>query len=273
MKKNILKGIVIGTTIFVGVAGFFSCVRERDVDTSISSDQVMGEYIYTNAIDISDDAATKNTGDSLTYYKTRGYCSHITHDWTSNPRTMVIDFGPVNCMCLDGRNRRGKILVSYTGNTYKDSTGMVNISFDEYAVDDYQVFGTIAMGNLGRNTQLQPMYDLNISGKYLNPQILDTLLWNGKQTRIHTVGSTTANYDDDEFEYIGTNNGQDQYKVYYASNIIEPLIKSPSCRFFIKGKVEQQPQGHALRSINYGDGSCDDEATVIFTNKAYGIKL
>lgn len=273
MKKNILKGIVIGTSIFVGIAGFFSCVRERDVDTSISKDQVMGEYLYTNAIDIADDAATKNTGDSLTYYKTRGYCSHITHDKTSNPRLITIDFGPVNCMCFDGRNRRGKILVSYTGNSYKDSMGVVTFSFDEYAVDDYQVFGSIVMNNLGRNTQLQPMYDLGIQGKYLNPQILDTLLWNGNQTRTHTVGSTTLNYDDDVFEYIGTNNGQDQYKVYYASNIIDPLIKVPSCRFFIQGKVEQQPQGHALRSIDYGKGDCDNGATVIFNSKSYGIKL
>lgn len=275
MRKDILKGILLGTVIFVGAALLFSsCVRERDIDTSISEDATMGEYIYSNAIDIADDAASKNTGDLLTYYKTRGYCASIVHDKVSMPRTITINFGTTNCLCTDGRRRNGSIIVSYTGNNYKDAGASVLISFDKYSVDGYQVFGTIAMNNEGNNTNGQPFYDINVSGKYLKPLVIDSLTWNAKRTRTHQVGYDTPVFDDDVFEYIGTGDGMDQYKVFYVTNIITPLMKYPDCRFFKSGKIEQQPQGHALRTIYYGDGStCDNDATVIFNSKSYNIKL
>jgi hypothetical protein len=275
MRKDILKGILLGTGIFAGaILLFTSCVRERDFDTSFSVDQTTGEYIYSNALDIADDAATKNTGDLLTYYKTRGYCASIIHDKVSMPRTISINFGITNCLCTDGRRRNGIILVSYTGNNYKDSAGTVLVQFNNYTVDGHQVFGQVAVNNKGRNKNAQPYYDINVTGKYLNPLVLDTLSWNAKRTKTHQIGYDTPVFDDDVMEYIGTSDGMNQYKVAYVANIIKPLMKYPDCRYFKSGKVEQQPQGHALRTIDYGDGSkCDNDATVIFNAKSYNIKL
>lgn len=272
MRKDILKGIIIGSGIFLTLAGALSsCVRERDIDTSISSDQTMGEFIYSNALDIAFDASSKNTNDHLAYF---GACETITHDKSSFPRTIRIAYGTADCLCLDGRTRSGDVLVSYTGNNYSDSTGTVLVTFDNYKIDGYQVFGQIAVNNKGRNTKLQPYYEMKVSGKYLKPLVLDTLLWNADHIKTHVVGSETANYDDDMYEYDGTGNGMNEYQVYYATNIITPIMKYPDCKHFKSGKVEQQPQGHALRTIDYGDGStCDNDATVTFNSKSYNIKL
>lgn len=275
MKKEILRGVLLGTAIFLSSAIILtSCVRERDIDTSISEDQTMGQYIYSNTIDIADDAATKNTGDQLENFKTRGLCASIIHDKVSTPRTIVVDFGNTNCLCHDGRRRNGKILVSYTGTNYRDGGASVAMTFEDYTIDGYQVFGSIALNNEGLNTSGKPFYGVLVSGKYLKPNVLDTLIWTGNQKRTHVVGSESANYDDDVFEWIGTNNGMNEYKVHYASNITVPLLKNANCKYFRQGKVEQQPQGHALRTLDYGDGTvCDNEATVWFNSKAYVIKL
>jgi hypothetical protein len=275
MKKQILKGILAGAVIFFGTALMFtSCVRERDVDTSISEDQTMGQFIYSNAIDIAEDAATKNTGDLLGNYKTRGFCASIVHDKLSNPKTIVVDFGTTNCLNQDGRRRNGKLLISYTGASFKDGGQSAKIQFDQYSVDGYQVFGSVSINNEGLNTQSKPYYGIIVEGKYLKPLVLDTLLWSSHQTRTHMVGGETANFDDDVFEWIGTNSGMNEYQVQYASNITVPMMKYPDCRYFKSGKVEQQPQGHALRTIDYGDGTvCDDKATIWFNGKAYVIEL
>jgi hypothetical protein len=103
---------------------------------------------------------------------------------------------------------------------------------------------------------------------------LDTLVWNADRDRTQTEGSTTPVWSDDVFEYIGSGNGLNEYKVYYASNIIKPLVfDRVLCKHINEGKVELQPQGHALRTINYGEGNCDDDATVVFNSKMFNIKL
>lgn len=56
--------------------------------------------------------------------------------------------------------------------------------------------------------------------------------------------------------------------------ITKPLVKEVlGCRYFTQGKIEMQPQGKALRVMDYGDGSCDNDATVTLNNKVFNIKL
>lgn len=262
--------------ILVGLIGLFSfssCVRERDTNVTYAEDQTLGEFLYSNAFDIANDAATKNSGEPLSNYKTSSFCATINHNKVSMPRTISIDFGTTNCICTDGRNRRGKILVSYTGNSYADSLGTVSLSFDNYFVDEVQVFGTSEIVNKGRSVASQPYHEIITNGKFLKPLILDTIVWKAERTRTFVEGSTTPVWEDDVFEYIGTGNTINEYKIYSATNITKPLVKSNQCKYFKKGTVELQPQGHALRTIEYGDGNCDNDATVILNSKSFNIKL
>jgi len=258
---------------FLGLFIMSSCVRERDTDVTIAQEQAMGEFVYSNALEIADDASTKLSGENLSNFKTSGYCATLTHDKVSMPRTMVIDFGLMNCMCNDNRNRKGKILVNYTGNEYGDSNGVITITFDNYYVDDYQVMGTKIVTNLGRNNLSQPHYAIEVAGKILKPNVLDTLVWNATRERIWTGGADTPVYGDDQYSYIGTGNGMNEFRSYYSSVIQAPLVKGQFCRFFNSGKVDIQSQGKALISMDYGDGNCDNQATVILNNKSFHIDL
>jgi hypothetical protein len=138
----------------IGLFSFASCVRERDTNTSYAVDQTTGEMIFSNVIDIADDAATKQTGELLSNYK--NYCTYITHDKISMPRKITIDFGAVNCLCADGRNRKGKILISYTGTDYADSLSIVNVSFENYFIDEHLCWEVFSLLFLYR-------YDLNVN--------------------------------------------------------------------------------------------------------------
>ena len=250
-----------------------SCVRERDTDTNAASDLAMHAFIYQDAANIADDAATKNTGENLSNYKTRGYCATLTHDKLSNPRTMIIDFGSVNCMGNDGRERRGSILVSYTGN-YNDSGSVHTITFDEYFVNDHQFMGQNIIENKGKNGASNTFYTSKVDAKVLKPLLADTLYFQGEYTIVWKQGESTPIWGDDVYEIIGKGSGRNEQKTFYAMNITEPLIKDVlNCRYFHTGKVAIQPQGKALRTLDFGDGDCDNDATVTINNKVFHIEL
>ena len=197
----------------------------------------------------------------------------LTHDTISNPRTIVIDFGSANCMCNDGRTRKGKILVSYTGH-YADSGSVHTITFDNYFVNNYQVMGSNVVENKGLNGSSQPYFTSVIAGKVMKPGVADTLYYEANRTITWTQGSTTPVWGDDIYEITGTGSGQNELKTFYAMTITQPLIKEVlGCRYINQGKIEMQPQGKALRTIDFGNGNCDNDATVTINNKVFNIKL
>lgn len=263
-------GIILFTCIILLNA---ACVRERDTDMSAVQDQVLGEFIFNNALEIAEDASTKKTGDNLSNYKTAGYCAAITHNELSNPRTILIDFGNVNCIGNDNRSRKGKINVAYTGNLFNDVNNVITITFDNYYIDNHQVFGQSIVTRKPNNVLLQPVFDIAVTGKYLLPNTLDTLSWNANRTRTWTKGYLTPVFEDDEFELIGTGNGVSLNRDYYAMNITKSIIKTGTCRHFTSGKLDIQPQGKSLRSVDYGNGDCDKNAVAELNTKSFNIDL
>lgn len=71
----------------------------------------------------------------------------------------------------------------------------------------------------------QPFYDIQVVGKFLKPNVLDTLVWNAERVRTWTQGSDTPIWGDDVYEWTGTGNGMNEYKMYYSMVISKPLIK------------------------------------------------
>jgi hypothetical protein len=272
MRTNMTFYKTLAYTIIASFI-FASCVRERDTDMVMIEEQTLGEFIYHNAFEIAEDAASKSTGDQLSNYKTAGYCASITHNKLSNPRTIIIDFGNTNCLCNDNHNRKGKILVSYTGNVFTEYGSSSTISFDNYYIDNNQVFGMNAVRHEAPNLLGQPVFAMAISGKLLKPNTLDTLTWNATRNRIWTAGYTTPVYSDDMFELTGNGSGTSSNFGYYTMNITKPILKSSECRYFTSGNFDLQPQGKSLRIVDYGKGDCDDKATAELNTKTFSIQL
>ncbi|HMN31782.1 MAG TPA: hypothetical protein PKA54_00250 [Chitinophagaceae bacterium] len=270
MKKNIATVLL---TSLVTLSIFSACVRERDTDVDIVKEEVLGEMIYDNTLSIVDDAGTKSTGELLANYKMAGYCADIIHDTFSNPRKIIIDFGVSNCLCNDGRIRRGKIIAEYTGGKYTDTTSSTLIQFDNYFLNDMYVTGTMKIANMGHNVVGQKYFEIETEGKFIKLIGEDTVYWNASRTRTWIQGENTPMWGDDIYKLEGKGNGKNANKQYYSMNITDPLIRDLSCRYITKGIIEMQPQGKTLRTLDYGDGSCDNDATVVLDKKAFHIEL
>jgi hypothetical protein len=128
--------------------------------------------------------------------------------------------------------------------------------------------------HMGNNGSGVPYFLSKVDGKIVKPGEVDTLYYQSDRTITFIKGSSTPLWGDDVYEIAGSGSGRNAQKTFYAMTISEPLIKEVlGCRYFVKGKVEVQPQGKALRTIDFGDGSCDKNATVTINNKVYNLQL
>jgi hypothetical protein len=236
----------------------------------------MAESYYNDVTTLVDVAAYN--GASMTFRTTEEQsplsgCVTVTVDTVSVPRAITIDFGTSNCLCIDGRNRRGKILATYTGK-YKDSNTVITITFDNYFVNENQVKGTKTVTNKGRNTSGNLVYQVEVNGQLVKANGKGTITWISSRQREWKAGAATPlNILDDVYGITGTANGTNASGKAYAITITEVLVRKMNCRWFESGVVTLVPEGAPAVTLNYGNTGCDANAVVTINNKNYDIVL
>ena len=249
---------------------------EKDTDTEIFADNALTERYFDDVKDISDQAYS---GSMQTYKGADDAegglvlpCATVSIDTLAVPATITIDFGPVNCLCNDGRNRRGKILVSFTGKYRKPGT-VISITFDNYFVNDYQLVGNKTITNDSLNNNGNLSFSIQVQGSLIKPNNAGTITWNSSRTREWIAGSNTTTWLDDEYLITGSANGTSAKGTPYTLTILTPLHKLIGCRHFVAGVLEMDIQGRPKRTLDYGSGACDNDATVTILGTTYNIKL
>lgn len=279
MKTNrfIQTGLVIATAAFI----FTGCRKdEEDSDTSSAGDNAFAEATFNDVTNISDEAGYSGSisnyriGDQDEILST---CATVTFDSTnSNDQdTIHINFGSTNCTGNDGRNRRGEILVYYSGH-YRDSASTHTITFNNYYVNDNQVLGTKTVTNLGHNSAGHLVYDININGQIVLANNAGTITWTSQRQREWTQGESTSIWSDDMYSITGSASGTSADGHSFTAQITSPLVRNMSLgcrRHFVQGTVVFTPDSKPARTVDFGTGACDDVATVTINSHTYTIHL
>lgn len=84
---------------------------------------------------------------------------------------------------------------------------------------------------------------------------------------------TIFDFSDDSYHISGSANGTNINNVSYTVNIDTPLKVSTSCRYITSGVATLKVTGIADRVIDFGDGTCDNSATVTIGKLSYTIPL
>lgn len=189
------------------------------------------------------------------------------------PLKVVLDFG-TGCTGRDGRTRKGKIIIVYSGPLFIPGNSTTT-TFDGYVVNDISVQGTHKITN--QSTQ---------GSRSFNVQVLDAKLthtngnfsqWNSDRTITQIEGLGTPLFPlDDVFKVEGSANGavNRNSKFFQWSVIIsEPLIKRFTCRWFVKGTIVMRKSDSPVAELNYGTGTCDDKATLTVNGQVREITL
>jgi len=255
---------------------------EEDSDTNAASDNAFAESCYSDAMNIADEAGRSGT---MSNYRLGdpenasllSTCATVIFDTVSNADqdTITVDFGSTNCTCNDGRNRRGKVIVYYSG-TYRDSGSAHTIGFDNYFVNDNQVMGTKTVTNLGHNAAGHLVYDISVNGSINLANNGGTISWTSQRQREWTAGESTPVWSDDVYSITGTASGTGASGETFTVNITSPLIRNMALgcrRHFTQGVLELTPGSRPMRTIDFGSGACDDLATVTIGTRVFTIHL
>lgn len=243
-----------------------------DSETQAASDNALAEYVFSDAVNIVDDGARREKGISKHFpsgYSQYGPCMSVTVDTLASPRTLLLDFGTTNCLCADGRWRRGKIACSFTG-LYGNSLTVTTISFLNYYVNDYSVSGTITLTNDSTNI-IRTIKVQN--GKMVSPSS-QQIQWSCDQTFTWINGSGTPLIrTDDQYEITGSASGVTINGTSFTALITSPVLLDLSCMYITKGTIDITPSGKPTRTLDFGTGACDNKATVTILGYTFDITL
>lgn len=173
--------------LLAGALANTACSKEEeatDRDTQQAADVALADQVFNDVADMVDEAGMYGTvnlkqGASNSLLSA---CATVTVDTLSVPHLITIDFGSVNCLCNDGKYRRGIILVSFTGH-FLDSLASRTITFNNYYVNDNQVTGTKTITNNGHNNAGHLVYTTSINGALILANNAGTISWTASRTR------------------------------------------------------------------------------------------
>jgi len=281
LNNIILVSLVIGLTFGLG-----SCKKRRlNRSTVTSQDNAIAEMAFNDAFKVTEDAMKENglekSGASLSSIYNN--CATVTLNPpvgdTTFPKTLTIDFGSTNCTDAYGVARRGKVIATTTG-YYRDAGTVVTITTQDYYVNDYKVEGVKTVTNNGLNSNGQTYFTIDISNATITFPDGDIVTYESNRVRTWVVGESTNFLNnglngmlDDEYDITGTASGINREGRAYTMTITSPLRAAILCRWIKQGTVEIQPEDLHLRTVDFGSGDCDREATVTINNKVYNFNM
>ena len=279
--KQLTFGLALAA--LVGSSILSSCKKktkeDQDKDTSSASDQSLASTTVNDMTSISDEAGTNYSVSSFKTENTEGLlsvsCATITADTLLAAKTITVNFGATNCTCIDGRTRRGALIMTFTGK-YKDSLTVITVTPQNYFVNDNQVTGSKTITNKGHNAANHLVYDVSANIQIIKANGAGNISWQSNRQRELVAGESTHTWSDDLYSITGTASGTSANGNSFSSTITSPLIRNMAIgcrRHFTQGILEHTPSGKATRYIDFGNGACDDQAVVTINGSTYTITL
>lgn len=268
MRQNILH-TALSLVVILMVS---SCTEEKDdileFDLDSSRDHAQAESYWNDIFKTVDEVSRDTPGiKSITCIDT------LIIDTLSSPRSIFIDFGDEDCLGQDGRTRRGGILVTYS-DRYRAEGAVITVTPEDYHVNDYLVHGTKTVTNQGANEQGNLYFTVEVMDASISaPDDAWTSTWESTRTREWLEGEETLQVLDDMYSITGTSTGVNRNGLPFSVSTTEPLLVEIGCPWIVSGTIEMEPEDGITRSVDYGDGDCDNDAMVVINGNAYPIEL
>src|SRR6187551_1129795 len=278
MKTNLLKSLY--AVLFMAAIFLVSCDNDDHQGTETEEEQALesasvGEDATDDALEIAYQSETQlvSSGGRVK----SDLCAEITHDEVA--KIITIDFGD-GCVGPRGKTRKGKIFIAYSSGL-GDSLANRIITFGDYFVNNKGITGTIELRdrsiNAAGNLQsVKRLIDLTIT--FPNGQYT---VFNGSRTREWLSGDGDGDPSNNVYKITGSVNGISTTGRSFTHEIVEPIIADWSCAAQgnfarISGVVEMTKlNGYSVRkrTVNYGDGECDNLITITTFRRTYVITV
>ncbi|MDG1275877.1 MAG: hypothetical protein P8O16_01265 [Algoriphagus sp.] len=275
--KKLLSTYGIGALTLL-VFSLMSCNSDSDEilkepDLSIVND----DYLIAQAFEDLDNitlTALNNSGLGARITKDVSLteiCASATANLDETGKKITIDFG-AGCTSSNGITRKGKIILSYSGNLLFPGSQVIT-TFDGYHVNDKKIEGTRTITNtgidfIGGTVSLAVKVE---NGKITWPDnTFITVASN--QIRVVKLGG-----DGYEASITGTATGKSREGVVYSTLVIDPLIIKQTCvetGVWVPGTGTLQFLFTGIEvTVDYGTGVCDKMVTIIYPGGSKEVTL
>lgn len=268
MKTTNTKILI--ATFMAALLGFSSCKKEENTVTKEMSyaakveafskttkKQAAANMFYVNMVTNSLQGLLNGVSGGVSGKKAEWICATITNDTTVNPHVVTLDFGTTGCTDPQNGYFSGKVTIEYNNSDMGANGCHLFATFDNFVRDSISVNGTAEYFNNGTNGAGNMVGTVSLSGQtgYIHDRIQLSgttnigFEWvNARETAYLTINGS------------GTDNNGFAYNQSTTTTITQN--KTAGCSdHFVSGVLLLQTAGLPDETIDYGNGTCDDQAT------------
>lgn len=198
-------------------------------------------------------------------------CPSVAWNLSTLPFSLTFDWG-TGCKGTDNMTRKGKIAVSLTGKMNIENS-VATFNFDNFYTEGYKITGVHRITYKGYNTgTTNPRYAVFTEARIDFPN-QKYMTYRAEYWRILAEGASTTTLDDDVWRVEGSSRGVTADGLSWSALANSALVKSAKCRWISKGIMLITPQDQPQYKVDFGDGTCDNKATVTKDGKTYIIEM
>jgi len=294
MKTKILSVALILSTVFVSCQkstdlGLVSSTEEQILKSteitlsdlkveSISEESNYEADFYANAeLNLRQMARDKGRFGKLIDWRKglryqMGQCPDVSIDTADAgyPITITLNYGESTTL-ENERVLSGSIIIVISGPKFTDGTTRT-ISYNNFVADSVGLEGTIVETFSGDNLSSR-MFSVTSD---LTFTLSDGTIIDRVAQRVHQwlAGiDTPLEYEDDEIQITGSANTNTSAGESYSKEIIEPLLRLGNCPYLVQGIINFSQNGELIGVLDFGDGGCDENATLTAGGETIDIVL
>lgn len=183
-------------------------------------------------------------------------CVNVTVSGSGYPREIVIEY--LEGCSTHRHDKHGKVIINLS-DTITNEGAIQTITYQDLYIDSIKVDLTASLENKGKNG----------SGNWVIEKKYTQTITKNDETFVRTnqeliewvTGFETTDRDDNIYYISGSGSVVLNDTASYSKTITTPLLFDASCEYIKSGVVELTRNGN-VSVIDYGDGTCDDVATV-----------
>ncbi len=266
------------TVFSVSVIVTFSC-KKKEIDSEVQSiiDHSLCEQEFMKIQLTVNSRATKAAGigtatstggtcpkDSIAG-DTTGFSSGNYSNLNSLP-SLLLDWGAGCVDQADQITRAGKIKTDFSKPITQNGS-VITITPMNYTVNGLTYSGVI---KTTKNSLTSFTTEVS-KGKCSNGAW--TIDWSSTRTITWISGYGDADETNDVIQITGNSSGINREGRAFTVNITSPIIKAANCKWITKGVLEITPEGFKTRTVDFGNGACDSEATFSVNGNTYAFNM
>ncbi len=273
-----MKRIFLASAILFAVMSvtFTSCKKTTpDTETVSATDNNICETEFTKSMSTVNGFAIKENGIKSMMDRANlrsGGGPTITVDPADTldgfPITMTIDYGTTGIPdSVDGKSRKGQIICVFY-NSWHIVGASVKVTLNNYSVNGI----TYACDSMRiTHSGTHAFTHQTFKGKCISSDW--NLQWEALRTFTQTGGIGDLNPMNDVFSLTGNASGVNREGKSYTVNITQPIVKRTSCSWIESGRMDLTPEGLAVRTVDFGNGNCDNKATLTINGNVFTFSM